>query len=433
MSRHSVLLMVAAGSSMLCANTTLHASPARQQDEAQISSSQPVSKAGGQNVVERRADQIESAREEKESKLQPETEPKLQHEIKRVQHNVVYRLMTSDFSGFGVELGSLGPGSGFALGPTFSKKNLLNGQLDLRLRGRVSIGRSYLGRVDARFHDLIGDRFTLDLFADHRSLSEVPYYGPGPDSEESERTNYRLEDTTVEARPSFTPFRHFRIGPIGAHTKMNVSPGHSRIYVSTEHVFTPQQTPGIDQQTTFWEGGGFLQFDWRDRDWAPTSGGKYTAKYLRYLDRDVDRYSFLRLDFDASQYIALFNRTRVIALHAATSLTKTNGTQVIPFYMQPTLGGAESLRGYRSYRFYGRNSVLADVEYRWEVSPTLSVAAFADGGKVFDRWSEWNLHSAESDVGFGFAFRTETRVVFRIDTGFSHEGVQIWFRANNIF
>ena len=79
----------------------------------------------------------------------------------------------------------------------------------------------------------------------------------------------------------------------------------------------------------------------RDRDWAPTSGGKYTAQYSRYLDRDVDRYSFLRLDFDASQYIPLFNRTRVIALHGSTSLTKTNGTQVVPFYMQPTLGGAE--------------------------------------------------------------------------------------------
>jgi hypothetical protein len=426
--------MVAAGSTMLWTNTTLHASLVRQLEETQISLlSQPASEASEQSAAERRADRIESAREEKETRLRPETEPKLQHEIKRVQHNFVYRLMSSDFSGFGVELGSLGPASGFALGPTFSKKNLVNGQLDLKVRGRVAVTRSYLGRVDASFHNLIGDRFTLDLSADHRSLSEIPYYGPGPDSEKSERTNYRLEDTTVEARPSFTPFRHFRVGAIGAHTKMNVSPGHSRLYISTERVFTPEQIPGIDQQTTYWRGGGFLQFDGRDRDWAPTSGGKYTAQYSRYVDRDVDRYSFLRLDFDASHYIPLFNHTRVIALHGSTSLTKTNGTQVVPFYMQPTLGGAESLRGYRSYRFYGNNSVLGDVEYRWEVSPTFSVAAFADGGKVFDRWSQWNLHHAESDVGFGFAVRTETKVVFRIDTGFSHEGVQVWFRANNIF
>jgi outer membrane translocation and assembly module TamA len=215
--------------------------------------------------------------------------------------------------------------------------------------------------------------------------------------------------------------------------KVDVGPGHSRRYISADREFTPLTAPGIDQQTSYWRGGGFLQLDWSDRDWASTSGGKYSAQYLRYLDRELDRLSFLRLDFDAAHYIPLFNHTRVIALHGATSLTKTNGTQRVPFYMQPTLGGADSLRGYASYRFYGNNSVLANVEYRWEVSPTLSMAAFADGGKVFDRWGQWNLHQAESDVGFAVAFRTESKVAFRIDTGFSHEGVQIWFHAKNVF
>jgi len=74
-----------------------------------------------------------------------------------------------------------------------------------------------------------------------------------------------------------------------------------------------------------------------------------------------------------------------------------------------------------------------NAEYRWEITPTASLMAFVDAGRVFDRWAQWNLHNAESDVGFGFAFRTETKVAFRIDTGFSHEGVQVWFRANNLF
>ena len=55
-----------------------------------------------------------------------------------------------------------------------------------------------------------------------------------------------------------------------------------------------------------------------------------------------------------------------------------------------------------------------------------------DGGKVFDRWEQWNFHRTQSDVGFGLRFKMRTRVVFSFDNGFSHEGFQIWFRVNNL-
>src|SRR5262249_14241318 len=144
-------------------------------------------------------------------------------------------------------------------------------------------------------------------------------------------------------------------------------------------------------------------------------------------------YSFFRLDLSAAQYIPLLNRTKVIALHGASSLTSTSGAQRVPFYLQPTLGGADTLRGYRVNRFYGDNSVLVNAEYRWHLSPILEGVAFADAGKVFQRWEQWNLHHLESDVGFGVRLRGRTgNAIFSLDTGFSHEGFQIWFRANNL-
>jgi len=60
------------------------------------------------------------------------------------------------------------------------------------------------------------------------------------------------------------------------------------------------------------------------------------------------------------------------------------------------------------------------------------MAAFADCGKVFNRWEQWNLHDMQSDVGFGLRFKGRSRVAFSLDTGFSHEGFQIWFRVNNM-
>ncbi len=141
----------------------------------------------------------------------------------------------------------------------------------------------------------------------------------------------------------------------------------------------------------------------------------------------------MRLDLDAVQYVPLFNHTRVIALHGASSLTDTNASQHVPFYLQPTLGGPDTLRGYRVGRFFGNNSAMVNAEYRWEASPILDVVAFADGGKVFDSWEQWNLHRIQSDVGFGLRMKMRSKVVFSLDNGFSHEGFQIWFRVNNMF
>ncbi|PYS47790.1 MAG: hypothetical protein DMG13_27020, partial [Acidobacteria bacterium] len=336
---------------LLCLSWPLQAALVQsEQGELTRTKNQSTSDAGGTPAAELRTQQIESARAEKEANLQSEAEPKLQHDIDWVQSSFPYKLLTSQLGGFGIGLGHSGAGSGFAIGPQFSRSDLLSGNLSIRIAARGSTNKSYLGRVDLSLHGLLSGHAFLNFSAAHRDLSEMPYYGAGPDSEKSGRSDYRLEDTDVELRPGITALRHVRAGLIGGFVKVNVGPGHATRYISAERQFTPETAPGIDRQTGFWRGGGFLEYDWRDRDWAPTSGGKYAAEYSRYLDRNVERFSFLRLDFDAVQYIPLFNHTRVIALHGATSLTKTNSSQRVPFYLQPTLGGAETLRGYRAFR-----------------------------------------------------------------------------------
>ncbi len=148
---------------------------------------------------------------------------------------------------------------------------------------------------------------------------------------------------------------------------------------------------------------------------------------------DVGAYSFFQVHLDAREYIPLFNGKRVIALHGETWLTDASPTQVVPFYMQPSLGGPDTMRGFRPFRFYDDNAVLIQGEYRWEASSLLELALFADGGKVFHRWEQWNLHDIEGSFGFGLRFKTQSTVALRIDTGFSHEGFQVWFRVSNPF
>jgi hypothetical protein len=385
-----------------------------------------------QAYAQLRSDLIESARIEKEGNLTPETQPKAERDIVWVQTSVPYRLLTGQVNGFGVAFGTIVPGSGFAIGPRYRRSGLLGGKLTLTVETRAAVNESYLGRLDLSFHDLLGGRAFVDFSTVHRNISEMPYYGSGPDSRKTGRSDYRLEDTNVELRPGVRLYKGLRGGLIGSYLAVNVGQGHSTRYISAERQYSPDVAPGIDRQTAFWRGGGFVEYDWRDRASNPTSGGKYSAQYVRYLDRNLRGYSFLRLDLDAVQYIPLLNRTRVIALHGSSSLTTTGDTQRVPFYLQPALGGPDTLRGYRVNRFYGANSTMVNAEYRWEVAPILDMIAFADGGKVFNRWEQWNLHNLQSDVGFGLRLKGRSRAIFSLDTGFSHEGFQIWFRVNNM-
>ena len=379
-----------------------------------------------------RADQIEAQREQKEASLTPEEPPRGESVIESVENSSAYRLLTGEWNGFGVGFGTIVPGSGFAIRPRYTRGGLLNGHLTLRVEGMGAINESYGGRFDAMFSHFLDDRAFVDFNTSYYNISEMPYYGPGPDSRKTGRSDYRLERTNVELRPGIRLVKGLHATLIGSFQADHVGPGHADDYISTLLQFPADLAPGIDRQTSFWRGGGRLEYDWRNNTLNPTSGGIYSAQYVRYLDADLGRYSFFRLDLDGWQYIPLLNRSHVIALHGAASLTDTNGSQVVPFYLQPTLGGPYDLRGYRFDRFYGNNSTLLTAEYRWDVSPIVQLVAFADGGKVFNTWQQWNFHDIQSDVGFGIRVKSMSgRTAFNFDTGFSHEGVELWFGVNN--
>lgn len=379
-----------------------------------------------------RSDLIDSARAQKEADLTPETAPKGELRIESIERSVPYKLLTGELDGFGIGFGTIIPGSGLAVMPRYTRTDLFGGRVTLRLDAIGAINQSYAGGLNLAMPNLFDGRAFMGFSLVHRDISEMPYYGPGPESRKTGLSDYRLEDTNIEFRPGVRVFKGLRASLIGSYLAVNIGPGYSTRYISTEQQFGPTAAPGIDRQTNFWRGGGLIEYDWRDDAASPTRGGKYSAQYLRYLDQNLGRYSFLRLDLDAWQYVPLFNHTRVIALHGASSLTTTNNAQQVPFYLQPVLGGPDTLRGYRFDRFYGNNSTMATAEYRWDASPILQMVAFADGGKVFNNWEQWNFHAMQTDVGFGLRFRGRSgRSVVSVETAFSHEGFQIWFRMNS--
>ncbi|MBA3270598.1 MAG: BamA/TamA family outer membrane protein, partial [Acidobacteria bacterium] len=146
-------------------------------------------------------------------------------------------------------------------------------------------------------------------------------------------------------------------------------------------------------------------------------------------------WSFRRTDLDLRQYLGFLADRRVIALRALVSSSHaTGGSTGVPFYLMPTLGGNDTLRGFRNYRFRGPHALLFQAEYRWELWSGLDAALFYDAGKVALRRSDLNFSKLQDDYGVGFRFNTANGVVMRVDAAFgSPDGKHLHIVFGGVF
>jgi hemolysin activation/secretion protein len=106
----------------------------------------------------------------------------------------------------------------------------------------------------------------------------------------------------------------------------------------------------------------------------------------------------------------------------------------MPFYLMPYLGGNDTLRGFREYRFRGPHAILLQGEYRFEIWSGFDGALFYDAGKVAQRRSDLDLNNLERDYGIGFRFNTNEGVVMRVDAGFgSRDGKHLYITFGGVF
>ncbi|HEY1339997.1 MAG TPA: BamA/TamA family outer membrane protein [Bryobacteraceae bacterium] len=380
-----------------------------------------------------RADEIELRRAQKAAHLEADAPNRIEHTLQVIEDNKIIERIFGGVSGVRARLGGLITGSGFAAGPEYLRRDLLHGALQFRTSAVGSLNKFYKMDMQLTAPNLADKHVSLDLYAVHRDYPHIDYYGPGPDSAKTGRSSFLLEDTSFQAKAVIKPVERLRFGPIGRYLLVNVAPGHDDRFVSADRIYTEQTTPGIQIQSNFLQGGGFVEYDWRDYPGEPRNGGAYSAQYLYFGDTQRDHFSFDRLDLEAQQYFGFFNDRRVIALRGRVQATDPRPGNVVPFYLQPNLGGPDDLRGFRPFRFYDNNAVILNGEYRWEVFSGLDMALFVDAGRVFHDWHQINLRELETDYGFGFRFNIRNDVFLRVDTGFSREGFQIWFKFNNIF
>ena len=378
-----------------------------------------------------RVEEIERARSVKESMLKPEKVSDTERFLLNLKNRKWVERLTAGYNGFRIKIGNMVTGGGFALGPEYFREDLKDGNLTVRSSAQFSTRGYTKYEAETALPKLWGNRLALNLVGSHRNYGGLSYYGPGPDSSVSGRTNYRLEDTSVDGIAVLRPARYIKLGGSVGGLWVNVGPGNDSRYASTERVFPG--LPGIDRQTNHLRTSVFGQIDYRDNPNGPRSGGNYVFQYSWYDDRKLGTFGFRRADIDVQQYIPFLNKTHRFALRAKATFTESDRPEGTPFYLQPVLGGSDDLRGFRPFRFSDRNKIVYNAEYQWEIFAGLDSALFFDAGKVMPHRSQLKFSDLETSAGFGLRFNVKNATFIRVDVGFSHEGFQVWFKFNDAF
>jgi hypothetical protein len=283
------------------------------------------------------------------------------------------------------------------------------------------------------FPRLAGNHLHLETWASRRDYPQENFFGLGPDSDRADRSDYGILTNHAGGRAGVKPVDALLVGGGLEYLRPRLERGNSSLLPDLPDVFDPSQVPGFETRSNFLRSHAFIEVDYREPRNA-RKGGWYRLDYSHYDDRTTGTYTFNRLDADVRQYIGFLAERRVIAARLFVSTSDARAGHAVPFYFMPTLGGNDTLRGFREYRFRGPHAILLQGEYRWEIWSGLEGALFYDAGKVANRRGDLEFSDLDRDYGFGFRFNTDNGVVFRVDAALgSRDGKHLHIVFGGVF
>ena len=356
-----------------------------------------------------REEALRLEREKKQETVVPNEPDGLQRGLDFVEARALH-ILTRE--GFYPKIGSLTTGSGIALGLGYRDRDMFRQHGVAEFWGAGTFKSYWAIQARAAFPNIAGRRLSLEAIADLRDYPEESFFGLGPDSLREDAITFALRKAEITGRTSV------RLAP-------------ALLVGGDVGIFSPKT---VATDIDYVHSRGWFEVDYR-RPLYARSGGWYRVDFNHFDDQNNDRQSFERVDVDLRQFFGFLAERRVIAVRGAvSSTTRSAGSLEVPFYLMPTLGGNDSLRGFRNYRFRGRHALLLQAEYRFEIWSGLDGALFYDAGKVAMERANLNFKNLEKDYGFGFRFNTDAGVIMRVDAAFgSRDGKHLHIVFGGVF
>ena len=323
-------------------------------------------------------------------------------------------------------------GGGFTLGAGY--RRFVSPYNTIDLRGSITF--SGYKRIEAKFMAprLFDRRGRLSVIGGWREATSVGFYGigTGPTSVD-DRVNYAFTQPYASTTLDFWPTRRLFLLQGGLELSQWSQESGGGSDPSVEEVYTPDTLPGLGASPTYVHVQGTAGIDSRVSPGYARRGGFYGVTAHRFVDTD-DTYSFTKIQYEALHHIPVLRDAWVLSLRARVETTHTGEDEQIPFFMLPALGGGSTLRGFASWRFRDRNSVMWQAEWRVLANRFLDMAVFVDAGKVTAHASDLNnFHDMKKDYGLGFRLHTPVATPLRIELAKSNEGLALVFSSQASF
>jgi len=301
------------------------------------------------------------------------------------------------------------------------------------------------------------DRNRFRAYAHARGLPLMPFYGIGPDTSRTALADFgeRQVTTGIDA---FIPLKSwFAAGAALEYLAPRIKGIGDPSVRSIDAFYSEATAPGLTHQPGFTH---YRVYGQPRRDWKWTKIHSEVG-YDFFQDHDTGHYSFRKFRTDFLQTIYPERQTEVtgggkgtrtqpkydsvLYIFGRFSSAQTSGGNVVPFYLQETLGGADidniaALRGFQDYRFRAPDMFVIQTQYERRLLPAakpgsnastirrvagaLGVMGFYDAGEVALKASDLSFTKMRQSFGFGLTFWSGDKVFFRAYVGLgSGEGL----------
>jgi hypothetical protein len=371
---------------------------------------------------------------------------------------------------------SVVPGGGTAIGATFIQPLHIHDWTDsnFTVAGGSSLRQFWFADMALTFNhrrwggqwNTARDRFQVQFYGHARGLPQMPFYGIGPNSSRSNITNFAERDFWAGANVVNPLASWIAVGGAVEYLKPEVQGIRSESVRSIDRFYNERTAPGLVHQP------GFVHYRVAVQPRYALTRTKFNSDVAFHQYQDPGgRYSFHRFRTDFLQTIYPETqreptggvpgqfRTQpkydsVLYIAGRFSAAKASDRNVIPFYLQETIGGSDidgiaTLRGFQDYRFRGPDLFVIQTQYERRLLPSpkpgsprpstmrsvagaLGVMAFYDTGEVAMRVRDLSFSNLRHSFGFGLTLWSGERVWFRAYIGLgSGEGRHTFFGISN--
>ena len=282
--------------------------------------------------------------------------------------------------------------------------------------------------------------FTISLEGLHERRSDQDYYGLGLTPLTDSRNIFRSRASGREpsvARGQYFEERERLIAGIAWRLTHNfefyVSGSIGRRVISDDPdgelamfsaVFEPESVAGFGSRTWLTYLEGAVQFDSRKSTGRPSPGFLLES----YVGGAQDIFgtgdvAFARLGFRAAGFIPIYRRRNILSPRLVVDRLQPLGGLEVPFIELPR---QPEFRGFDHRR--DALSIVASLDYAWELVPFMGMRIFADGATVAPRVQDLDVRDFVAmcfAAGLGIDLYSSNAEIGRLTTAFSNEGVNV--------